>query len=123
VRLGVADTTAMREAVRRLKQGWCLVVFPEGTRTQDGSIGRLKPGVLMIAERAGVPIVPAVVEGAFEAWPRSGGMRRHPISVWYGRPISAAQRSNMSRQEFAEALRAEMLKGQALLKKMRSRVR
>ena len=67
---GGLDIAAMREAVRRLQNGECLVVFPEGTRTSDGKIAPLRPGILAIAERADVPIVPAVIEGAFEAWPR-----------------------------------------------------
>ncbi len=41
---GGVDTAAMREAVRRLQSGECLVVFPEGTRTSDGKIAPLRPG-------------------------------------------------------------------------------
>ncbi len=123
VRRDALDRQALREAVQRLQAGECLVLFPEGTRTRDGSIGQLKTGVLMIADRAGVPVVPAVIEGAFLAWPRHGRMRRHPISIWYGRAISAAERKQMSRKEFAAALRAEMLKGQAILKEMQIRAR
>lgn len=120
VKRGGADTAAVREAVRRLKEGWCLVLFPEGTRTRDGEIGPLRPGVLSIADRAGVPIVPAVIEGAFQAWPRNGGIRRHPISVWYGRPISVEARKKLGRLELAEALRAKMCAGRAALKKMQA---
>jgi len=117
VRRGAMDKQAVREAVRRLKNGGCLVLFPEGTRTRNGEIGPLKPGVLSIAERAGVPIVPAVIEGAFQAWPRTGGLRLHPISVWYGRPMTPKDRKGMSRSQIARALRAEMHSAQAALKR------
>lgn len=123
VRRGGMDKEALREADRRLKNGACLVLFPEGTRSRDGTIGPLLPGVLSIAERAGVPIVPAVVEGAFEAWPRHGRIRRRPISVWYGRPISVAERKGMSRAEFADVLRERMCLAQAKLKEMQARAR
>ena len=123
VRRGGMDKDAVREAVRRLKNGACLILFPEGTRSRDGTIGPLLPGVLSIAERAGVPIVPAVVEGSFEAWPRHGRIRRRPLSVWYGCPISVEERENMSRAEFADVLREHMCLAQAKLKEMQARAR
>jgi len=121
VRRGAMDKQAVREAIRRLKNGWCLVLFPEGTRTHNGEIAPLKPGVLSIAERAGVPIVPAVIEGAFQAWPRTGGLRAHPISVWYGRPLTPKARKGMSRSQIACSLRSQMRSAQAALRKIRAR--
>ncbi|MDP6381455.1 MAG: lysophospholipid acyltransferase family protein, partial [Phycisphaerae bacterium] len=70
------DLGAIREALRRLRQGKIVLVFPEGTRTSDGSIGQIQEGVVAIASRAGVPIVPMVVDGAFEAWPRDRSLPR-----------------------------------------------
>ena len=63
------DVSAVREAVDRLRDGWCLVVFPEGTRSRDGEIAPFRHGALAVADRVNAAIVPAVVEGAFEAWP------------------------------------------------------
>jgi len=92
VRRGRPDTSAMREAVRRLKAGARLVVFPEGTRTHDGGLGRVRRGPALIAHRAGVPIVPAFIRGAFEAWPRSRKLFRfRPVSITYGPPIPPPQ--------------------------------
>ena len=88
---GGQDVDAMREAVARLKAGWCMMVFPEGTRSSDGRMGALKSGVYAMAERAGVPVIPAAVEGAFEAWPRNGWPKPHPIQVQYGRPIRVTE--------------------------------
>jgi len=117
---GGRDTGAVREAVNRLKAGNCLVVFPEGTRAHNGEIGRLLPGVPAIALRAGVPLIPAAVEGAFQAWPRGGAPRPAPVAVRYGRPISAAECRRMSRDELTERLRAEMLKLQSALRQGKS---
>ena len=88
VRRGGADHEALRAAVARLREGEMLLVFPEGTRTRDGSLGRLRNGPATLAFRADVPIVPAVIKGAFEAWPRSQKIFRfRPLSIAYGRPI------------------------------------
>jgi len=116
VKRGGRDTTAVREAVRRLRGGWCLTVFPEGTRTPDGSVGRIHAGALLIAERTGVPVVPAAIEGAFEAWPRNGWPRPGRISVAYGRPIPPQEYERLSREELAERLHREIVTLQTDLK-------
>ena len=64
-----ADVKGVKEAIGRLEAGNILLVFPEGTRTGDGSIGRMKPGIGVLAERAAVPIVPVLIEGAHEVGP------------------------------------------------------
>jgi 1-acyl-sn-glycerol-3-phosphate acyltransferase len=61
---------ALRRAVRALRAGWPLVVFPEGTRTEDGSVGPLRRGIALLAARAGVPVTPVRIAGAFQTWPR-----------------------------------------------------
>jgi 1-acyl-sn-glycerol-3-phosphate acyltransferase len=115
------DTAAMREAIRRLREGWCLLVFAEGTRTQDGTIGVLRPGILMVAERADVPIVPAVIDGAYEAWPRAAAPRPGQITIVYGRAISREERHGHSREELAGRLQTELLRLKAEAKKRRSK--
>jgi 1-acyl-sn-glycerol-3-phosphate acyltransferase len=113
------DITAMREAVNRLRGGWALLVFPEGTRTTTGAIGPIRPGILAIAERAHAVILPAVIEGAFEAWPRRSGPRPAPIWVKYGRPIRPDEYGRMSRDELTQRLQSELLTLQKELKKVR----
>lgn len=92
VRAAGSDVRAFRESVRRLKEGDALLLFPEGTRTYDGEIGALHPGVFNIAHRARVPIVPAAIDGAFESWPRGRRLPRpYPVRVMFGRLISVAE--------------------------------
>jgi 1-acyl-sn-glycerol-3-phosphate acyltransferase len=92
VRRASADLGAVREAMRRLKDGAVVLMFPEGTRTRDGSIAPLRAGPITIAGRAGVPVVPVVVEGAFDAWPRTCWLPRpHTVRVAFGRPLSAEE--------------------------------
>jgi 1-acyl-sn-glycerol-3-phosphate acyltransferase len=97
------------------------VVFPEGTRTADGAIGRLQPGILVIAERSGAPVVPAVIEGAFEAWPRGRMIRPHPIAVSYGRPIGAEEYRRLGRGALVRLLRDEMVRLQEELRRRAGR--
>ena len=80
--------SGMKESLRRLKRGEPLVIFPEGTRTRDGRIGRFMPGFTALAARSGSAILPAAIDGAYQAWPRHKtlpGFGR--IRVHYGRPI------------------------------------
>jgi 1-acyl-sn-glycerol-3-phosphate acyltransferase len=78
----------VKETLRRLKRGEMVLVFPEGTRTPDGQLGRLKPGFCALARRTGVPIQPMAIAGAFDAWPRN---RAWPgpatIHIEFARPL------------------------------------
>ncbi len=89
---GSVDLKGTREAIARLKAGAVLLVFPEGTRTRDGTIGRMKQGTGMIAGRASVPIVPVLIEGAHRVWPKGGLPSPVPgkVRIVFGRPLSAA---------------------------------
>ncbi|MFZ9689509.1 MAG: lysophospholipid acyltransferase family protein, partial [Phycisphaerales bacterium] len=46
------------------------VVFPEGTRSEDGELKEFKRGVSIMIRKAAVPILPMAIEGTFEAWPK-----------------------------------------------------
>lgn len=88
VQRGTADLGAMREAIRRLEAGRALLVFPEGTRTKDGRVGRMRAGIGLLASRAKVPVVPVRISGAFESWPRSSKLPRpKPVTVRFGPPL------------------------------------
>lgn len=86
------------ETLRRVKAGGVVVLFPEGTRTPDGQLQPLKPGIAVLVNRANVPIIPAGVAGTFEAWPRGRKWpRAHPIRVHYGAPIHPAEFAGLDR--------------------------
>jgi 1-acyl-sn-glycerol-3-phosphate acyltransferase len=78
----------IKEALRRLKRGEMVVIFPEGTRTADGQIAPFRPGFTTLAVRSGAAILPVAIDGAFQAWPRWKkwpGLGR--IRVHYGAAI------------------------------------
>lgn len=78
----------LRGVLEVLRGGEVLALFPEGTRTRDGSVGELRGGIGFLARRAGVPVVPVLIEGAFEAWPRGRSLPgRGRVRVSFGRPV------------------------------------
>jgi 1-acyl-sn-glycerol-3-phosphate acyltransferase len=105
VKLGEADMSAMRKALGKLKKGEGICLFPEGTRTYDGKIAPLKPGLGLLCRRGDAVIVPVVIDGAFECWPRHKKLfSPGPIWVCYGKAISAEQAKNMGDEKLAEVL-------------------
>jgi 1-acyl-sn-glycerol-3-phosphate acyltransferase len=88
IRQGAGDVGAMKETIRRLKEGHMLNIFPEGSRTLDGEMGPIEPGAALVIRRAGVPVVPVVIDGTFEAWPKGRKMLRPTrVRMMYGPPM------------------------------------
>jgi 1-acyl-sn-glycerol-3-phosphate acyltransferase len=84
---------SLREAAEELREGVSIWIAPEGTRTRDGSLGRLKKGGFVLAMETGADILPAAISGTAEAMPRSGGLRRGvKASVTFGSPIAVPGR-------------------------------
>lgn len=89
---GGSDVTAMKRVFGVFKAGGVVILFPEGTRSPDGRLQRPKPGIGMLACRAGVPVVPARLFGAYEAFGRGGRVRfGTPVSIVYGKPMAPAE--------------------------------
>ncbi len=87
--LGVSG---IKETLRRLRRGEMVLVFPEGTRTVDGQVAALKPGFCALARRGRVPILPAGMDGAYDAWPRSQRLPRlTKLCTCFGPLISVAE--------------------------------
>jgi 1-acyl-sn-glycerol-3-phosphate acyltransferase len=105
IKRGEADLTAMRMFLEKLKDGYGLVLYPEGTRTQDGKIAEIKPGFGLLARKANVPIIPSVIDGAYECWPKQKKIfSPGQIYVTYGQPIPAAKVAELGDREFAKYL-------------------
>ena len=82
---------SMRLAAERIAAGASVVIFPEGTRTVDGSLLPFKRGAFLLASKAGVPIVPFTINGSRDINPRNR-MELHPgtIGVSFAAPIATA---------------------------------
>ena len=83
------DSTGLRQAIEVLQKGGLLVVFPEGTRTSNGEIGEIRKGVSLLGEKANVPLVPTLIDGAYQAWPRRHKLpvRFSPVRVRFAKPL------------------------------------
>ena len=78
-----------KDSSATIARGNSIIVYPEGTRTTDGDLLRFKNGAFFIAVRTGLPILPATIEGSFEAWlPRAKIIKGGAVTVVIGAPIS-----------------------------------
>ena|SRR5277367_1935065 len=77
-------------AAALLADGYTVVLFPEGTRSRDGTLGTFQPGAAALCVSQGMACVPVRISGAYDAmprgtrWPRKG---RPPVTVRYGAPL------------------------------------
>ena len=82
------DPQAVRFMLRRFGEGYGALIFIEGERTWDGDVQAMRHGAVRLALKAGVPVIPCRVSGAFEAWPRwSSWPQRHPVRISFERPL------------------------------------
>lgn len=86
------------KAVGLLRNGWSLVIYPEGGRSRDGWGQQFRPGAAFLAKQAGVPVVPVHIRGTFDilrkgrAWPR-----RARSVINFGRPLDFDEGENNRR--------------------------
>lgn len=110
VKRNSADRSALKEAMKRLKQGRGLLLFPEGTRQGASGNAAVMPqaGVGFLAAKVGVPVVPAYINGTQAALPRGAkwikpGSR---VSVYFGEKIDIERR--LPYHEFAQVIMAKI---------------
>ncbi len=71
IRENSSDTAAIKQVLNRLSLGHVVLIFPEGSRSRDGSMIPFKRGISLLIRRAKCPLIPLALEGTFDAWPRS----------------------------------------------------
>ncbi len=81
------DRSALKALIRLLRAGEGVLVFPEGSRTLDGKLQPALPGLGFVIAKTLAPVVPMRIFGAYEALPRGGKLRFHPITIVVGEPI------------------------------------
>ena len=88
VRRGTGDRRAIKRAVKVLRDGGALVIFPEGTRSPDGDLGPAEVGLGMIAHMTKAPIVPVYLKGTECSLSKTHrGLRMVKAEVFYGKPL------------------------------------
>jgi 1-acyl-sn-glycerol-3-phosphate acyltransferase len=101
---------ASAAAERALEQGSCLVLFPEGTRSRDGSLLPFKRGPFILAMQSGAPVVPVSIVGATRLLPKGRLLlKAGTISVTFHPPLRPADFPD--KEELMEAVRSAIEAG------------
>lgn len=80
-------TALLAAAGPALKAGRTVVIYPEGTRSTDGTVADFRSGALRLARDCGVPIVPVAVLGTADVLPKDGQFSPAPMQVRLGAPL------------------------------------
>jgi 1-acyl-sn-glycerol-3-phosphate acyltransferase len=103
--------SAIRSAVKSLKAGIPLVIFPEGGRTPDGEIKPFLPGAFFLALKAQVDIVPIALVGTYELLPMDTyHIKCRPLEMRVGKPISIAGLTMRDLESLSAKVQAEVEK-------------
>ena len=104
------DVSGLRRIIKMLKEGHAVLLFPEGTRSIDGTLLPAEPGAGLVALKAGVPVLPVRLFGTFESLSRhTKRLRFHPIRVVIGQPyLPAIPEGPRERQAYALAAQEMM---------------
>lgn len=100
---GRAALKSLQKAAERIKAGTSVLIFPEGTRSADGKLHPFKSGAMLIAIKAGVPIVPVAFIGSYSVLPK-GALLTRPgtITIRIGDPVLIPTGSgNREKQDLA----------------------
>ena len=105
-----AALESLKEVEKQLVNGVCTVIFPEGTRSLNGEVGRFKRGAFQIAWDLGLPVIPLSLDGCYEVLPKGKPFVYHaPVHMHIGEPIDLKQFSNPN--EAIEAVRNAVIAG------------
>ncbi len=85
VKRGAADRSAIKTAIQVLKQGNCLGLFPEGTRSHGGEMHKAEAGIGLIAAKTNAPVVPAAILGTDRIM--ANGETFPKLMLIYGEPM------------------------------------
>ena len=111
----------IKEALKRLKNDECVALFPEGSRTFDGELQEFMPGLILLAQKTKSPIVPAAIEGAFDAMPRQEHGKMHlfrKVAVLYSDPIPVETVVSLSPEELMTLVRQRIVENLNELRKL-----
>ena len=105
-----AAMESLKEVEKQLVNDVCTVIFPEGTRSLNGEVGRFKRGAFQIAWDLGLPIIPLSLDGCYEVLPKGKPfVYRAPVHMHIGEPIDLKQFSDPN--EAIEAVRNAVIAG------------
>jgi 1-acyl-sn-glycerol-3-phosphate acyltransferase len=102
---------SLREGAGKLRNGWSVLIYPEGTRSSDGRLQAFKKGAFMLAVQTGITILPVTCNGAFRVMPKKSLMiRPGHITVTVGEPVPCQEKTETDVPELMEKTRREIEK-------------
>jgi 1-acyl-sn-glycerol-3-phosphate acyltransferase len=105
-----AAAASLRKVEETLQNGVCTVIYPEGTRTTNGEVGRFKRGAFQIALDLGLPVIPLSISGCYEIMPKGAWfVTNHPAHMHIGKPIDLKQFEEPN--DAIEAVRQAVIEG------------
>lgn len=109
IRREAGDMNAFKLALTKLSDGEPVLIFPEGTRSQDGNLQEPKPGIGFLEKTSGAKILPCYVKGSRDAWPRHSRFPRvSPVSVYFGKPLRFENLSANRRERYVQVVEVVM---------------
>ncbi len=103
---------SLAAAAEKVKEGLCVVIFPEGTRSPDGRLLPFKPGGMVLAIKSRRPLVPLSIVGSHEVLPKGKILPRPgKIRVIIGDPIDTRAYNLRDKERLAEDLRQKIAAG------------
>jgi len=104
------DRKAFGLALSHLQAGEPVVIFPEGTRSEDGALGLGKPGLGYLVAESHCQVIPAYISGTFKVLPvRARWPRPHPIRVTFGQPLKFYKDEGSSFKAFYEKVSVSVM--------------
>jgi 1-acyl-sn-glycerol-3-phosphate acyltransferase len=105
----------INQAAEHLKEGYSMVIFPEGTRSKNETLSEFKPGSLKLALKAGVPIVPVAIQGSYKIMEQNGFIIKPAhVKITIFDPIPTAGLTKEQATELPERVRKIIEQGLSL---------
>jgi 1-acyl-sn-glycerol-3-phosphate acyltransferase len=102
----------INQSAEHLKEGYSMVIFPEGTRSKTKSLGEFKPGSLKLALKAGVPIVPVTINGSYKIMEQNGSrIKPAHVEITIHDPIPTYNLTKDQAAELPERVRSIIEQG------------
>jgi len=119
----------LESVVKAFDAGRCVIMFPEGTRSEDGGPQPLKPGVSLLVKRTNATIIPCGIAGSFAAWSRHSVLPKmsplfladagRSIAVSFGKPVPAGMYRGMKREAILSDMQSRIAEQYAEAERLR----
>jgi 1-acyl-sn-glycerol-3-phosphate acyltransferase len=102
---------AIQTGVERIRKGWAMIIFPEGTRNRGHGMLPFRPGAFKLATMAEAPIVPLSITGSHEVWEASKRVKAASVRARFGAPIPTSGLQGDERRALSDRVREAISAG------------